>query len=30
MIRKGQVKNINKGNVIAEIQFINNLFAVAA
>jgi transposase-like protein len=30
MIRKGQVKNVNKGNVIAEIQFINNLFAVAA
>ena len=30
MIRKGQVKNLAKGNVIAEIQFINNLFGIAA
>ena len=30
MIRKGQVKYLAKGNIIAEIQFINKLFGVAA
>jgi transposase, IS6 family len=30
MIRKGQVKNLAKGDAIAEIKFINSLFGVTA
>ena len=29
MIRKGQIKNIDKGDVIGQISFINNIFGVA-
>jgi hypothetical protein len=30
MIRKGQVKDIEKGNVMGQISFINEIFGIAA
>ena len=30
MLRKGQVKNLAKGDAIAEVKFINSLFGVTA
>jgi hypothetical protein len=30
MIRKGQIKDIEKGDVIGQISFINEIFGVAA
>ncbi len=30
MIRKGQIENVEKGDVIGQISFINQIFGVAA
>jgi transposase-like protein len=30
MVRKGQVKGVDKGDVLAQVHFVNRLFGVAA
>lgn len=30
MIRKGQIKNVEKGNVLGQISFIKEIFGIAA